>query len=296
MEDANLIWTEQPVLDNPLLILGFSGWSNGGEVPSSVLWYILSRFDAKIIAELKTDGFYTYNVGRADAKRPLVEIENGMIRAFSAQTLNFWAHKAELGGKDMLLVSGPEPELNWNSLTKTIINVAKFYDVEKIITLGGMFDSIPHTAPPRIQGVANYSTLVDELKEYHIEPVNYKGPSSIYGQVLVEATKNDIPAVSLWASTPHYIQVTNFIACYHLMLKLNELYGLNIDLEVASQDSKYLYKQIDDAIEKKPELAEYLKTLEKDFQKGSAPGSEEPIHKNIIKEIEDLFKDNPGQN
>ena len=295
MEDANLIWTEQPVLDNPLMILGFSGWSNGGEVPSSILWYLLSRFDAKIIAELKTDGFYTYNMGRADAKRPLVEIENGMIRAFTAQTLTFWAHKAELGGKDLILVSCPEPELNWNSLTKSIINVAKYYDVEKIVMLGGMFDSIPHTAPPRIQGLANYLTLRDELTDHGIEPVNYKGPSSIYGLVMIESTKNDIPAVSLWASTPHYIQVTNFIGCYNMMLKLNELYELNIDLEVASQDSKYLYQQINDAIKKKPELAEYLKTLEKDLHRGSAATPEEPINKNIIKEIEDLFKDIPGQ-
>lgn len=295
MEDANLIWTEQPVLDNPLMILGFSGWSNGGEVPSSVLWYILSRFDAKIIAELKADGFYTYNMSRPDAKRPLVEIENGMIRAFTAQTLTFWAHKAELGGKDLILVSGPEPELNWNSLTKSIINVAKYYDVDKIVTLGGMFDSIPHTAPPRIQGLANYLTLRDELKEHNIEPVNYKGPSSIYGLMMIEATKNDIPAVSLWASTPHYIQVTNFIGCYNLMLKLNELYELNIDLEVARQDSEYLYRQINDAIEKKPELAEYLKTLEKDFRQGTSQPKEEPINKNIIKQIEDLFKENQGQ-
>jgi proteasome assembly chaperone (PAC2) family protein len=295
MEDANLIWTEKPVLDNPLMILGFSGWSNGGEVPSSVLWYILSRIDAKIIAELKPDRFYTYNLGRPDAKRPLVEIENGMIQAFTAQSLNFWAHKAELGGKDLLLVSGPEPELNWNSVTQTIINLAKYYDVEKIVTLGGMFDSIPHTAPPRIQGVANYMTLRDEFKEHNIELVNYKGPSSIYGSMMVEATKNDIPMISLWASTPHYIQVTNFIGCYNLMLKLNEMLDLNIDLEVARQDSEYLYHQIDDAILKKPELSEYLKTLERDFHQGASQPKEQPINKNIMKEIEDLLKDNPGQ-
>jgi hypothetical protein len=79
------------------------------------------------------------------------------------------------------------------------------------------------------------------------------------------------------------------------MLKLNELYELNIDLEVARQDSEYLYRQITDAIEKKPELAEYLKTLEKDFRQGTSQPKEEPINKNIIKQIEDLFKENPGQ-
>jgi hypothetical protein len=77
------------------------------------------------------------------------------------------------------------------------------------------------------------------------------------------------------------------------MLKLNALLNLNVDLEIARKDSEYLYAQVEEAIEKKPELQEYLRTLETEYQNGK-PASGENINKTIIKEIEDLFRDKPA--
>jgi hypothetical protein len=76
------------------------------------------------------------------------------------------------------------------------------------------------------------------------------------------------------------------------MLKLNELPVLSIELETAKKDSDYLYQQIDQAIEKKPELRDYLKKLETEFRNGNKP-VEDLINQNIIREIEYLLKDNP---
>ena len=292
MENPNITWLEKPVLNKPYMIVALSGWANAGEVPTSVLWYILSRLNATLFAELQPDEFYVYLNSNDESKRPLVNIEDGMIQSFSPVTLNFWSFKSKLGGHDLVLITGPEPEQRWNKLVELILEMAREYDVEKIVVLGGSFDFIPHTAPTRITGVANFLADKEDLIDHQIELVNYKGPSSIHTLLMVNAARQNTPVVSLWTHTPHYIQVTNLIGCYGLMLKLNELLGLNIDLEVAKKDSDYLSQQIDQAIEKKPELRDYLKKLETDFRKGNKP-AEELINQNIIKEIEDLFKDNP---
>jgi hypothetical protein len=73
------------------------------------------------------------------------------------------------------------------------------------------------------------------------------------------------------------------------MAKIDEMLGINIDLEVARKDSEYLRAQIDNAIEQKPELQEYLKTLEAEYRQGK-PEIQQSVNKNIIKEIEDLLK------
>jgi hypothetical protein len=54
-----------------------------------------------------------------------------------------------------------------------------------------------------------------------------------------------------------------------------------------------LISQIDQAIEAKPELQEYLKILESEYRKGN-PNTRKPISKNIIREIEQLFNDQSG--
>jgi predicted ATP-grasp superfamily ATP-dependent carboligase len=290
MDTNKLTWLEKPVLINPYLILAFSGWSNAGEVPSSVLWYLLSRLKSTLFAQLPPDDYYVYLSAKSEATRPVVNIEDGLILSYNPVTLNFWGHQSTTGGHDLIMVSGPEPEQRWNQMSELLMELVKEYNVVKIILLGGSFDSIPHTAPPRITGVANCLEEKAGLKAHNIEMVNYKGPSSFYTLLMVNAQKQNIPAAGLWAHTPHYIQVTNFIGCYHLMLKLNDWLGLGLDLEVAKKDADFLYQQIDQAIHKKPDLVEMLKKLEADFRK-SNPGPGSPINQTILNEIEDLFSD-----
>ncbi|HEX7474613.1 MAG TPA: PAC2 family protein [Dehalococcoidales bacterium] len=285
-----LTWYEKPVLSRPHIIMGFTGWSNAGEVASSVLWYLLSRYEVSLFAELKTDDFYSYESNSGVNKRPLVDIENGMIHSYSAVTTNFWFHRDPLSGHDLMFISGPEPDQGWNRYSGLILDLAQEYQAEKIVTLGGTFDSIPHTAPPRISGVVSHTELKEELEKSGIEPTSYKGPSSIHTLLMVNAAKRDLRMISLWSHTPHYIQVVNFIGCYQIMLKLSELLNIKFDLEVARKDSEYLKTQIDQAIEKKPELQEYLKTLEIEYHKGSAE-VEGPINNGILKEIDEIFKE-----
>jgi hypothetical protein len=57
MENPNITRLEKPVLDKPYMIEAFSSWVNAYEVPSRVLWYILSRltlFAENIIKEIET--------------------------------------------------------------------------------------------------------------------------------------------------------------------------------------------------------------------------------------------------
>jgi hypothetical protein len=100
--------------------------------------------------------------------------------------------------------------------------------------------------------------------------------------------------ISLWAHTPHYIQVINFIATYSLITKLNKLLDLQIDLEDARRDSEYLVTQIDQAIARKPDLKGHLKILEEEYRKGK-PQPRKAINQNIVKEIEDLLRGSQGQ-
>ena len=290
MESNYLTWYEKPVLKRPYMIMGFTGWSNAGEVASSVLWYLLSRYEVSLFAELKTDDFYNYQVNSSVNKRPLVEIEKGMIHSYSAVTTNFWFHRDQLSGRDIIFVSGPEPDQGWNRYTDLILDLAQEYQVEKIITLGGTFDAIPHTVPARISSVVSHTELKDEMEKLGIDLTSYKGPSSIHTLLMVNAAKKDLRMISLWSHTPHYIQVVNFIGCYQIMLKLSELLDIKFDLEVARKDSEYLKTQIDQAIEKKPELQEYLKTLEIEYRKGGAE-AEEPINNSILKEIDEIFQE-----
>ena len=290
MENENIIWMEKPELVKPYLIMAFAGWSNAGDVASSVIIYLTGRLGAEPFAEIKPDDFYYFQAGGNEMKRPIVNIENGRLKSFDYLTTNLWFAKDKYGAHDIIMVSGPEPELNWSKFAGTIMDLAEEYHVEKIIALGGTFDAVPHTVPPVISAVATNQDLLDEAQRYGIEAVDYQGPSAVHSAIMVEAANRQLPMLSLWAHTPHYVQVTNFMATYAIMKKLGDLLNLEIDLEVAQKDSDYLAGQVDQAIEKKPELKEYLATLEEEYRKGHT-GTSENINRKIVKEIEDILKE-----
>jgi proteasome assembly chaperone (PAC2) family protein len=294
MDKDNIVWHEKPGLVKPHMVLAFSGWTNAAQAASATGWYLIRKLKATLFAEVKPDDFYVYQASGTDQKRPLVNIENGIIQSLNIVTTNFSYYRDVNGGHDLIIASGPEPEQKWIRYSDLLLDLAREYQVEKMVAIGGSFEAIPHTAPVRITGVVNQANLIDEMKGQGIEPISYKGPSSFYTLFMLEAAKRGLPVISLWASTPHYIQVINFIAVYNLLMKLTRLLDIKIDLEEARRDSEYLVTQIDQAIAQKPDLQEHLKMLEKEYLKGK-PQPRKAINQNIVREIEDLLRDNQGR-
>jgi proteasome assembly chaperone (PAC2) family protein len=289
----NINWQEKPDLFKPYLVLAFDGWTNAGQVATAVTWYLIRKLKAIPFAGLRPDEFFIYQASGGEQQRPLVNIEGGLIQSLNIVTTNFSYCKDIRGMHDLIIASGPEPQQEWVKYTGLILDFAREFRVDKIAAIGGSFEAIPHTVPTRITGVVNQVSLLDEIKVQGIEPVSYKGPSSLYSLIMIEAAKRGLPMFSLWASTPHYIQVINHIAAYKLLLTLCKMLDLNLDLSDAQRDSEDLITRIDQAVSQKPELQKHLKMIENEYRKGR-PQIKKPISQNIVREIEDLLKGKQG--
>ena len=52
---------KKPNLNKPRLLLGFSGWMDGGEVSTGTVECLIEKLDAERFAEIEPEGFYIYN-------------------------------------------------------------------------------------------------------------------------------------------------------------------------------------------------------------------------------------------
>jgi proteasome assembly chaperone (PAC2) family protein len=286
----NLIWIDKPRLIHPYMILGFEGWPDAGRVSSGALAYLNSQLAPILFAKLRPDDFYSIQLTGSENKRPRCIVENGIIKSFEISTLSLGYTKDVLKKHDLILIYGPEPEQSWEKFVQIILDVAAKYKVEKIVTIGGTFDAIPHTVATRITASVSDSNLIEEIKSKGIELVNYSGPSSIHTLLVIAASKENISTISLWGHTPHYIQVPNTMGCYDLLVKLDLLLDLHLKLEDSRAAGERLYEQIDQAMSIKPELRKYLKILEMGYHKEN-PGQQQSINQNIVKEIEKLLNE-----
>lgn len=269
--------------------MGFEGWPDAGRISSGVVGYLRDRLEAKRFAEVKADDFYLFQSPGAESIRPLTNIKDGLVKSLSLPSTTFWFYKNEGANHDLILSLGAEPQLGWHRYADLILNLAQEFGVQRIYTIGGTYDRVPHTVEPIITAVLNDPGWQAEMAEYGIGFTDYKGPASIHSFFLVSAGKRGLKAASLWGHAPHYVQMPNAKVCYAVLKKLVKMLEIALDLEQMRRAGEYLDDQINKAIAQKAELQEYVRRLEEEYGKGRYERGE-PLAEDIIKEIEHFLR------
>lgn len=289
MSEQRLIIYQRPKLVKPYLVMGFEGWPDAGKVSSGVVSYLRDKLAARRLAEVKPGDFYLFQSPGAEAGRPVADIQDGMVKALSLPTTTLWFHKAKGATHDLILLLGREPELRWGDYVSLILDLAQDFGVVRIYPVGGTYDVVPHTIEPLVGVVLSDSSLESEMSGYGIQPISYKGPSSIHTTLLVSAGERHIEVVSLWGYVPHYVQVPNTKVCYHVLSKLAKMLAVSLDLGDIRRKSAQLDEMIDKAVSQKPELQDYVRRLEAEYGRGKYQAGE-TLKADVIKEIEDFLK------
>lgn len=254
----------RPPVNQPTLIAGFDGWGNALNVSEGMASYLIRKLDAEVFAELDPDLYFRY-----DKDRPTVEIEQGEVKDISFPGGSFyWAKASPIQGR-ILVLRSHEPQLNWRHFVNDLLSFCHDLNVRTIITLGGMYDNVLHS--DRIMsGMASNETLSARLKEKQLGPITYKGPSAIHSIILSEGGERGYNCLSLWCHCPYYLEgITHFGLLSHLGSLLASLAGFDLDTADMEKRWRELNLQIQELIEKNPELQGMLSEIRKEKIKGS---------------------------
>ena len=87
---------KKPNLRNPRLLLGFSGWMDGGNVSTGTIKCLVEKLGAEKFAEINPEGFYIYNFpGMMEVTalfRPHTKIRDGLIKSFDMPKNEFFSN------------------------------------------------------------------------------------------------------------------------------------------------------------------------------------------------------------
>jgi predicted ATP-grasp superfamily ATP-dependent carboligase len=165
-----------------------------------------------------------------------------------------------------------------------------------LITVGALLADVPHTRPVHVMGSTGDSDLAKELS---MPASHYEGPTGILGVLSEAAHGSAIPAVSLWAALPHYVQAPNPRAALALVERLSSLLSLPLDLSALAEETAQFDATMADIVSDDPELAGYVQRLES--QADAADPDEEPSLADLppeqfVAEVEQFLRDHPGGN
>jgi len=265
MADGPLTILTQPSLKDARMVLGFSGWMDGGEVSTGTIDYLVAKLQAREIARIDPAEFYIYGIpGPMDALamlRPHTQIEDGLITEFQAPTNTFFCSEEH----NLVLFSGREPNLRWPEFADCMFELAARCSVSTIYFIGSVAGLVPHTREPRVFGSVSEPSLKAVLSQYGLRLSNYEGPASISTYMTDRSGREGYRMASLVAEIPAYVQAKNHRCIEAVVKRLAAMLDLQVTLDDLRAKGDRLEARLNEIIKSRPELAERIGQLEADY-------------------------------
>ena len=265
MTSEQLSIYKSPALRNPRLLLGFSGWMDGGEVSTGTVRCLIDKLDAERFAEIEPNGFYIYSFpGTMEITalfRPHTKIRDGLIETYEIPTNTFYASAKS----DLILFLGKEPSLRWEDFADCIFAICEDFGVKTIYFIGSVAGLVPHTREPRLFCSVSDRILKETFKHYGVYFTNYEGPASIVTYLTAACRQRGLGMVSLVATIPAYVQGNNPKCIEAVTKRLAGMLDIEVDLRDMAAVSEAFEKKLVEVIQEQPELAENIRKLEEDY-------------------------------
>ena len=256
---------ERPKFNNPRLLLGFSGWMNGGEVSTGTVKCLIDKLDAQKFAEIEPTGFYIYSFpGSMEITalfRPHTQIKDGIIESYEIPSNTFFYSEQS----NLIMFLGKEPNLNWKKFADCIFSVCAEFGIEMIYFIGSVAGLVPHTREPRLFCSVSQAGLKDKFQHYGVKFANYEGPASIVTYLTTNCSNRDIKMVSLVAAIPAYVQGNNPKCIEAVTRRIAGMLEMEMNFDDLTTISEEFEKKFHEVVNEQPELENNIHKLEEDY-------------------------------
>ncbi|MDP9072669.1 MAG: PAC2 family protein [Actinomycetota bacterium] len=244
-------WPDQ--LERPVLVLGLEGWIDAGLGGGGAVAALMEGLDTEVVATFDGDALLDQR-----SRRPVLRIVDGVNAGLTWPEITL--SLASNGGRSVLVLSGPEPDLAWRRFTAEVVTMAGRLGVEMVIGLGAFPAPVPHTRPVRLVATATTRELADQVGYL---PATIDVPAGISASLERGFAQADVPAVGIWARVPHYAAGMPYPAASEALLdKLTELTGIAVDTSVIHAAAVATLAQLDQQIRQREDYREMVRQLE----------------------------------
>ena len=265
MTPESLCMEAHPKLKGTRMVLGLTGWMDGGDVSTGTIRRFVQALGASRLATIQPRDFYVWSfpgsMEVAAMFRPHTKIEDGVIVSYDLPD-NIFHYSQE---HNLILFHGKEPNLRWNEYAHCILSLASSFHVEMMYFIGSVGGLVPHTREPRLFSSVSDEDLKPALQAYGVRFSNYEGPASIVTLLMREAARRGLRMATLVAEIPAYIQGHNPRCIESMVRRLSGVLEVEIALEPLRQATDVFEKKLNKVLDDRKELAQLIGKLESDY-------------------------------
>ena len=274
----------------PYMIAAFAGWGDAAESTTRALRYLNRTLETRKVAEISPEEFYDFT-----STRPQTLLDDKGERYISWPSNDFHAYVPDDDSPGLLLLSGVEPNLKWKTYCDAVIAIADRYGVELMVTLGSLFNMVPHTRPFPVSSVVSSNEKLGK-RVLAIGAFNspYQGPTAIHTVLADFCRQRGLDHVSLWGHGPHYLPAMPNPKLSHTLLdKVRRLLGIDLTLEDLRRAGDRFEQKATESIANKEEIVKYVRRLEEAFDASMTPKpppDDVPSPDEVIRDLEEFLK------
>lgn len=238
-------------LTSPVLIAAFDGWVSAGGAGIATADHLAG--DGEPIAVFDPDTLFDYRVNR-----PTVDFRNGVLSDISWPTITL--RRRLIDGRDLLVLSGPEPNWRWQAFSNAVVDLAGRLGVVEHVSIGGIPWAAPHTRPTQVITTASSDDRIDIEADFPEGLLRV--PGAVVSVIEYAMADAGYPTLGLWARVPHYVAAVYSPAILAIVERLSRHLGVSIPLGSLVDDSAQQRVELDSAIEDRPEARAMIEQLE----------------------------------
>jgi hypothetical protein len=268
-----------PSLDTPIVIAAMDGWVDAGSAASGAIGAIAAG--AVPVAAFDADQLYDYR-----SRRPTLEIIDGRPSSLAWPALVL--RHTRVAGRDILVLSGAEPDDRWHALADAVVELLGRLDVAGWISLGAIPAAVPHTRPVPILGTESRPGLL--RGGVGAAPIGLlKVPAAALSMLEMAAAAGGIPAVGYFAQIPHYVTGPYATAAVALLRAVERHLDVELPRGDLADQAQTLRVQLDTAAAADESTNAYVGRLEAMVDEARQPEGDD-----LITEIERFLRDRSG--
>ena len=182
---------------DPVLVIALRGWFDVAGVATGALEWSVQDRDVVVVGSIDPDPFFDFT-----QERPETYLDEDGDRHIRWPENDFVVARFPEGSRDLVLMSGVEPHLQWTTFADCIVECARKLKCEVVVTVGATADGVPHTRSPHVVGSSTNTALARRLG---LSRPQYQGPTGVVGVIHERLEREGITAVSLRVGVPHYL-------------------------------------------------------------------------------------------
>jgi len=260
----------------PVLLAALDGWVDAGGAATVAAGHVAAN--GTRVATFDDDRLYDYR-----ARRPTLDIVNG--RPSSLTWPELIVRRTTVGTRDVLVLTGPEPDFHWRELTSAAVELAKRLGVAEWISLGAIPAAVPHTRDVPVMGIEPAPGLLRANVTPGPEGV-LRVPAAAISVLDHAVARAGIPAVGYFAQVPHYVTGAYVPAAVELLRVLGRHLGYDVPPGALREEARQVLARLEAATAADEGTRAYVQRLEATVDEARRPSGDD-----LISEIEQFLRE-----